>query len=443
MSTLVNELLENETRIPLEFFIQGFPLRVSLEEWLTSHGVSTEDVIDIQYARAQLPPVYRSSYQHDDCIGALDILSPANLVDQSNAIRPGHERILSGSFDGSVRVWNTSGQTLATSEGAAAPDQSGNRRLADGRVPALLCAKFLSPSTVIASGSRSYLRIWNYHGDEGIAGEGVAKLTPSLDLHGHKMAVSDLDVDMATRRTLSASDDKTAMLWSTVGKEAPAVDSTLLPAANSNKRRKLSSPHTKTRGPLNTLFGHKDRVKGVTFHPADSSVAYSASTDSTVKTWDLETAQAVQSKTPGGPYTPHRCIYAMRESGLVVSGTSDRRILLMDPREDAVRQSVGTFQGHRNAVTALDGNPDNSNVICSASWDGCVRIWDIRAAQDPVAERRGSTYKIPRHWKGRDCDRIPGGEGVKLNCVRWDPHVGIVSGGEDKKLQIDQVTGKG
>ncbi|KAL9060313.1 MAG: hypothetical protein Q9162_000717 [Coniocarpon cinnabarinum] len=434
LSAIVNELLETESRIPLEFFVKASPLRISLDEWLAAHGTSTEEILDVEYARAQLPPRFQSSFQHDDWIGAIDVLSSTSALSQT--AQPGHERILSGSYDGSVLMWNMSGQCIATSEGAEAPDEHGNRRLADGRQPMLITAKFLSPSQVVASGWRSYLRIWDFEETADASTGGGGKFTPSLDLHGHRMAVNDLAVHDS--RILSASTDSTAMLWRADAEDAPEADTAVMPSSSSNKRRKLNHAKTQARGPLNTLAGHTAKVTGVVFHSNDASVAYTAAQDSTVRTWDLETAQAVQSKTPGGPHTPHRCIHNMKELGLVATGTDDRRIILMDPREDAVRQSVGTLMGHHNAVVALDSDPESQYGIASASHDGCVRIWDIRVASDPVSEKRGSTYKIPRTGSGNKCDRIPGGEGVRLHAMRWDRNVGIVSGGVDKRVQIDK-----
>ena len=95
--------------------------------------------------------------------------------------------------------------------------------------------------------------------------------------------------------------------------------------------------------------------------------------------------------------------------------------------------------GHKNAVVSLDGEPGGEYGICSGSWDGCVRVWDVRVATDAVAERKGSTYKIPRTGKGGKCDQIAGGEGVRVNSVRWDAEVGIVSAGADGRVQVDRV----
>src|ERR1700754_2471808 len=56
LSTLVNSLLKVEKTIPLEFIINGTYLRSTLEEYLTSNGISTETTLAIEYVRARIPP---------------------------------------------------------------------------------------------------------------------------------------------------------------------------------------------------------------------------------------------------------------------------------------------------------------------------------------------------------------------------------------------------
>lgn len=49
-----------------------------------------------------------------------------------------------------------------------------------------------------------------------------------------------------------------------------------------------------------------------------------------------------------------------------------------------------------------------------------------------------SVYTIERESVMKGKGRRVGGEGVKVFSVVWDKDVGIVSGGEDKKVQINR-----
>lgn len=96
-----------------------------------------------------------------------------------------------------------------------------------------------------------------------------------------------------------------------------------------------------------------------------------------------------------------------------------------------------TLRGHTNAVVCLDTNPKSEYGLVSGSHDGTCRIWDVRSVrQGSVGEGQvgESVYVIEREGgKGRSS-----GDGVKVFGVGWDEDVGIVSAGEDKRVQINR-----
>ena len=90
-------------------------------------------------------------------------------------------------------------------------------------------------------------------------------------------------------------------------------------------------------------------------------------------------------------------------------------------------------------VASLASDPESSYGLVSGSHDGSCRIWDVRSSRSDKEGRVGeSMYTIERESaQGRKV----AGEGVKVFSVCWDRDVGIVSGSEDKRVQINQ--GKG
>ena len=100
-----------------------------------------------------------------------------------------------------------------------------------------------------------------------------------------------------------------------------------------------------------------------------------------------------------------------------------------------------TLRGHKNAVVTLARDPESAYGLVSGSHDGTARIWDVRSSR---SEKEGvvgeSIYTISRESAGNDGNRV-GGEGVKVFGVCWDRDVGIMSVGEDKRVQINR--GKG
>ncbi|KAK3069026.1 ribosome biogenesis protein ytm1 [Teratosphaeriaceae sp. CCFEE 6253] len=400
LSTLVNRLLETEKPLPLEFLINGQFLRTSLDDFLTNNGISAETTLSVEYVKALIPPLFAASYEHDDWVSSVDVLSS--------------QRILSGSYDGLLRVWNMSSEVVGTGHGHTACIKS---------------VKFISPIQIASSGIDRTIRIWKY---EDAQAAGAASLTPSLELYGHKASVDNIAVHAPSSRILSASSDHAIGLWSTKKSDAPAAPESLLPAAN--KRRKLSNAkQTPQRGPLSMLQGHRSQVGDVCFDERDATVGYSASWDHSVKTWDLTTSTCVDTRTTAQSLFS---ICHLPESSLLAVGTSARHITLIDPRASATSISAMTLRGHTNAVVSLARDPNSSYQMVSGSHDGTCRVWDIRSARSEATDRVGeSVYVIERESaKGK---RVVAGEGVKVFGVCWDKEIGVVSGGEDKQVQIN------
>ena len=423
----MNNLLHTDTHpIPFEFLINGQFLRTSIDDFLTKFGISAETTLNVEYTRALVPPLHVSSFEHDDWVSAVDILSqssPAGIW--AKGVQSGQERILSASYDGLLRVWNMSGDALATS----APPNNG------GRITSLKAAKWISDKKIVAAGLDNVVRVYKYNEDERL-------ITDTLELYNHRWGVNDLAVHGPSNRILSASSDNTIALFSSTAKENPEPPANLLPTstAASNKRQKLSKPEktVPARGALSTLSGHASPVSSVIFKPEDATVAYSASHDHTLKTWDLPTSTCVDTRT-----TAHSLLslIALPQLNLLAAGTSARHITLIDPRASATQISIMTLRGHANAVVALDTHPTSEYGLVSGSHDGTARIWDVRSIKASSGLGEGkvgeSVYTIQR-------DVGPGrssGEGVKVFGVRWEEEVGIVSAGEDKRVQINRGVG--
>ena len=78
----MNRLLETERPLPLEFLVNGQFLRTSLDEFLTQNGISAETTLSVEYVKALIPPLYVSSYEHDDWVSSVDVLSQSSKAAQ-------------------------------------------------------------------------------------------------------------------------------------------------------------------------------------------------------------------------------------------------------------------------------------------------------------------------------------------------------------------------
>ena len=181
-------------------------------------------------------------------------------------------------------------------------------------------------------------------------------------------------------------------------------------------------------------------MSSVIFKPDDATVAYSASHDHTLKTWDLPTASCVDTRTTGHGLLS---LCAIPSRNLLATGTAARHITLVDPRVSATQISVMTLRGHKNGVVSLDTDPSSEYNIVSGSHDGTCQIWDLRNVSAGGAMGEGMTgesvYTI--HRQGQSGPAKSHGEGLKVFGVQWDKAVGIVSAGEDKSVQINRARG--
>ncbi|KAK3377773.1 WD40-repeat-containing domain protein [Podospora didyma] len=433
LSRILNsESMLDTDSIPFDFLVNGSFLHTSLEDYLKSNGLSLESNITLQYVRSLIPPVYEASFEHDDWVSAVDVLSassPAGLW-SGDAFQSCQDRILSASYDGLLRIWNASGHVIATSP-------SGSH---GGHTASIKAAKFLSSTQLASAGMDRTVRVWKYSEHSG--GDQVfGELKPTVELYGHAGSIDSLEVDGASKRILTASADGAVGFWSASKASAPEPDASLLPGAHTSKRRKVSSSVTTAqRGPLSMMNIHTAPATAGVFDPRDRTVAYSVSQDHTVRTIDLTTSIVVSTLTTSHPLLS-LCAIPRGSAPLLAAGTSARHITLVDPRASATTTSVMTLRGHTNKVVSLAASPDNEYSLVSGAHDGTCRVWDLRSVRPATKDEGLGSVSEPVYVIDRESrqgkKKTAAGEGCKVFGVAWDK-LGIFSGGEDKKIQINR-----
>ncbi|CCK71338.1 Ytm1p KNAG_0G02820 [Huiozyma naganishii CBS 8797] len=411
LSEIVNHLLGSEKPIPFDFLIGGQLLRTSLDEYLVKHGLSSESSLDVEYTRAILPPSYLASFNNEDWVSSLDVDKGSNYI-------------VSGSYDGVVRTWDMSGKI---------------KKQYGGHSGAIRAVKVVSNTRLVTAGNDRTVRLWKTQNedlkqpeiDETDEDAKVEDGKTLAILEGHKAPIVSVDVS-DNARILSASYDNSIGFWSTIYKEMTVVDpmeeinnkdNKISTAAKKRRRLTLKDGTIRRRAPLALLESHSAPVEAVAFDLNDNTVGYSVSQDHSIKTWDLVMSRCVDTKTTSYSLLS---MVQLPTLNLLACGSSARHITLHDPRVDSSSKiTQQQLVGHKNFVVSLDTCPENEYIICSGSHDGTVKVWDIRS-QDAM-------YTITR-----EDENVKKGINDKVFATTWAKDFGIISGGQDKKIQINK-----
>ena len=109
LSEVVNTLLEDlETPVPFDFLIAGELLRSSVADHVAAKGMTTEDVVVVEYIFLPSKPEEDDSIPHEDWVAGVCVLDSGAL--------------LTASYDTTLRCWdlNTAAET-ACLRGHTAP----------------------------------------------------------------------------------------------------------------------------------------------------------------------------------------------------------------------------------------------------------------------------------------------------------------------------------
>jgi len=291
------------------------------------------------------------------------------------AYSPDGTRIVSGSDDKTLKVWDaSSGAELATLAGHAgdvnavaySPDGT---RIVSGSCDATLKMWDAAASTVLATltGHTFWVNAVAYSpdGTRIVSGSSTSMLTDSWDnslkiwdaasgaelasLTGHTGWVHAVAYSPDGTRFVSGSGDRTIKVWD----------------ASSGAE-------------LATLTGHAGGVNAVAYSPDGTRIV--SGSWGTIKIWDA--ASGVQLATPSGHTGGVIAVAYSPDGTRIVSGSWDRTAKIWDASSGA---ELATLSGHRNYVFAVAYSRDGTRIV---TRDGgtlatrTVKVWDAASGAE-------------------------------------------------------------
>jgi WD40 repeat protein/serine/threonine protein kinase len=322
------------------------------------------------------------------------------------AVTPDGRRAVSASSDHTLRVWDLeSGQSLRTLRGHCNP-------------VSLVTITSHGCRAVSASSGRT-LRVWDLQ-----SGRSLRTLV------GHTKQVNALTITADGRHAISASSDQTLRVWDLenghlVRTLEGHLDSVNAVAVTSDGRCAISASadHTlrvwdlKNGQLVRTLEGHSDSVNAVVVTP-DGHCAISASADHTLRVWDLDRGRSVH--TLEGHTNSVTAVVLSADGRRAISGSADHTLRVWNLKTG---KSVCTLEGHTDWVTAAVVTPDGRRAI-SGSADHTLRIWDLGRDQS-VHTLAGQTDNISRVLLTPDGRRATVASDCDVLCM-WDVESGQI-----------------
>jgi WD40 repeat protein/serine/threonine protein kinase len=298
------------------------------------------------------------------------------------------KRIVSGSLDGTVKVWDpATGQNTRTLRRNTLPVNTG-------------------PVYSVA-----------------LSTDGKRIVSGNWDTTGEALTVWDADTGQKTWALEGTLSGTLSVAFSPDGKQIASshLDGAVKvwDAAAGKHIRTLRGPSVGSRP---NIKGESKAVHGLTFTP-DGKHVIGGDRDGTVTVWDVDTGK--ESRALKGHTGEVNSVAVSADGKRIVSGSADKTVVIWDADTG---KAIRTFKGHTGSVAGVALSADAQRII-SGSQDGTVKVWDA-VTGEVLRTLVGHTAEVVGVTVSEDGQRIVSGSHDKTVKV-W----GAVTAAEPRAFQ--------
>ncbi len=404
-------------------------LRGTLRAYTRELGLSTEDVLVLEYAPAVAPPTPGPSRAAPDWIGALAATEGfvlAGLYDGTLSLTPAASLLAAGD--------------VSTAIGAPSPAHAGN-------VCAVAAVERARGGWAgVSAGADGVVAVWRC----GAAGKGGPRLARAGTLANEGRVLGGVAVD-PTGETVAGGDAEGGLIfWSlpAASAEAAAPEGGAGESAGGKRKRPAAGEAAVSAATASSLRLPAAHAVGTVVSSLawlGSGTLASGGWDHTIVVTDVEAGgTALLTLRPGKVVT---ALTASAQGGAVASGHPDGCVRVWDPRGrgsgaggdgdvialSGLRASLtvppvagGQAGSSTTWVSSLSWAPSSAHYVAGTSYTGSVCLWDIRAPGAPLHAGQGmhEGRALASAWLGGKA----GGGSLR-----------ILSGGADKRLRSLEV----